>query len=340
MLEKNKIHCMDCLEGMKQLEDNSVQLVIIDPPYYKIKKDEWDNQWKSFEEYLDWIEEVSLEIKRVLKDNGSFYIFGDDERIAHIQVRLDKHFTFLNHLVWYKPNNMPIKYAHNHRKFCPVSERILFYSVRKGKTGLQYIEEKYIKPKNPMGLYLSSEIKRSGKSRLEIAKLFLSKTGGLTGCVSNWINGDNFPLKEQYETMRDYLNESGEYKYLRKEYKYLRKEYEDLRKEYEDLRKEYEDLRRPFNFQKGIYEIISIPIITQKENTEHSTTKPQKLIDIFVKASSNRGDLVLDCFMGSGTTAKACKYSLRNFIGFEIDQKYIEIANKRLKQETLMEYFK
>ena len=206
-----------------------------------------------------------------------------------------------------------------------MSERILFYSVQSSKTGLEFVEDKYVKPKNPMSLYLNSEIERSGRGRLEIAKLFPSKTGGLTGCVSNWINGDNFPLKEQYLKIKEVLGEG-----------FLEREYEDLRREYEDLRREYEDLRRPYNHQKGIYEVISIPIITEKENTDHSTTKPQKLINIFVKASSNEGDIVLDCFMGSGTTARASKYNLRRFIGFEISPEYCKIANKRLAQEVLV----
>ena len=46
--------------------------------------------------------------------------------------------------------------------------------------------------------------------------------------------------------------------------------------------------------------------------------------------SSNEGDIVLDCFMGSGTVAKACQDLKRNFIGFEKEQKYINIAYKRL----------
>ncbi len=321
-MEINKIHNLDCIEGLRQLKDNSIQLAVIDPPYYKIKDDEWDNQWTNFNEYLEWIEEVCLEIKRVLKENGSLYIFGDDERIAYIQVRLDKHFMFLNHLVWYKTNNMPIKYAHNHKKFCPMSERILFYSVQKSKTGLEYVEEKYVKPKNPMALYLKSEIERSGKSRLKLAGLFPSKTGGLTGCVSNWVNGDNFPLKEQYFIIKDFLGEG-----------FLLKEYEELRQEYEELRQEYEHLRRPFNFQSGTYEIISEPIITKKENTMHSTTKPIRLIKKLIRASSNEGDLVLDCFMGSGTTAIASVRLKREFIGFESEKEYFNLANMRLKKE-------
>lgn len=105
----------DCLGLMKELPSDSIDIIIADPPYYKIKKDEWDNQWKSFEDYLDWLEIRAIEMKRVLKNNGSLYMFGDDHRIAYIQVMMDKHFSFLNHLVWYKRNNQAIKGAANSR---------------------------------------------------------------------------------------------------------------------------------------------------------------------------------------------------------------------------------
>jgi DNA modification methylase len=59
--------------------------------------------------------------------------------------------------------------------------------------------------------------------------------------------------------------------------------------------------------------------------------KPEKLIERIVKASSNEGDIVLDPFMGVGTTAVVCKKLNRNFIGFELNPDYIELANKRLE---------
>jgi site-specific DNA-methyltransferase (adenine-specific) len=86
----------DCLDLIKDIPDNSIDLIICDPPYYKIDSSEWDNQWKTFEDYIKWLEVRAVEMKRVLKDNGSLYMFGDDHRIAYIQVMMDKYFTFLN----------------------------------------------------------------------------------------------------------------------------------------------------------------------------------------------------------------------------------------------------
>lgn len=62
----------------------------------------------------------------------------------------------------------------------------------------------------------------------------------------------------------------------------------------------------------------------------HPTEKPLKLMERLVRASSNEGDTVLDCVMGSGTTGVACINTGRNFIGIEMDDKYFEIAKNRI----------
>jgi len=77
-----------------------------------------------------------------------------------------------------------------------------------------------------------------------------------------------------------------------------------------------------------------------KENVYHPNQKPLELIRKFIEISSKPGDLILDPFMGSGTTAVACKQLNRNFIGFEIDKKDYEIAKKRLEQDTLHKWEK
>lgn len=62
----------------------------------------------------------------------------------------------------------------------------------------------------------------------------------------------------------------------------------------------------------------------------HQNQKPLKLIKYLINKSSNPGDIILDCFMGSGTTGVACRHMRREFIGFEIDETYYKIANKRV----------
>lgn len=91
---------------------------------------------------------------------------------------------------------------------------------------------------------------------------------------------------------------------------------------------------QPQNYEdaKTVY---SSPInIKDKKIYEHPTIKPLDFIRKLVRTSSKENDLVLDCFIGSGTTAVACILENRNFIGYEINKKYFDIANKRI-EETL-----
>jgi len=72
-----------------------------------------------------------------------------------------------------------------------------------------------------------------------------------------------------------------------------------------------------------------------KEGTTHPTQKPIKFLKRIVETFTDEGDLVLDPFIGSGTTAVACNELNRDYIGFEINKEYIDMANGRLKQQTL-----
>ena len=67
-------------------------------------------------------------------------------------------------------------------------------------------------------------------------------------------------------------------------------------------------------------------------NKVHPTEKPIELMKFYIENSSNENDTVLDPFMGSGSTGVACVNTFRNFIGFEIDENYFNIATKRIEE--------
>ena len=73
-----------------------------------------------------------------------------------------------------------------------------------------------------------------------------------------------------------------------------------------------------------------------KQVWEHPTIKPQHMIEKLIRNSSTQGQFVMDLYLGSGTTAAACKKLNRNFIGSEINEKYYNIALKRV-EETVQE---
>ena len=75
---------------------------------------------------------------------------------------------------------------------------------------------------------------------------------------------------------------------------------------------------------------ISVPFWSMPENTDHPTQKPEKLVAKLILASSNPGDVVLDPFLGSGTTSVVAKKLGRRFVGIEADESYCCLAEKRL----------
>lgn len=76
---------------------------------------------------------------------------------------------------------------------------------------------------------------------------------------------------------------------------------------------------------------LTVPFWSMPENTPHPTQKPEKLLARIIIASSNAGDLVLDPFLGSGTTSVVCRKLKRHYIGIELDPDYCAIAEKRLQ---------
>ena len=84
----------------------------------------------------------------------------------------------------------------------------------------------------------------------------------------------------------------------------------------------------------GTSTLLNVPNIIG--NKQHPTEKPIELIKILIENSSNPGDIVLDPFLGSGTTAVAAVNTGRYYIGFELDEKYFDIACQRLDEVEMM----
>lgn len=130
----------DCLEFMKTLPSGSVDCVFVDLPYFGVVDEEWDNQWKDREDFINWVVSLAHEWKRITKDNSSVFIFCDEKMEAYIQVRLDKIFLLLNKIVWYKKNSLAKSATETFRSFAPVTERALFYTTQYDPTGWETVK--------------------------------------------------------------------------------------------------------------------------------------------------------------------------------------------------------
>ena len=93
----------------------------------------------------------------------------------------------------------------------------------------------------------------------------------------------------------------------------------------------YGELKKPINYDLYIHNISK-----QKDTGNHPCPKQPIFWKKLVLDYSEEGDIVLDPFLGSGTTAVACKHLKRNFIGIELSEEYCEIARQRLRQDILL----
>ena len=319
-MEVNKIHNINFLENT--LPDKCANLIIADPPYFEVKG-AFDFVWNSFEDYLKDVEKWAIECKRLLADNGTLFWYGHAKNIAYAQVIFDMHFNLINNLVWDKGSFMGLEESEGLRSFAPCTERILMYgSKAQDTTGLDYVKAEFVSPNNPISIYMKEEMKIHNITQRQIAKLFPSVTGGLTGCVHNWLNGDGRAItKEHYEKIQ--LNFDYAFK----------KPYEDLKKEYEELRKEYEELRRPFANYFKLQEIFrfSNEAVKTGAKYDHDTVKPETLTRALIMTCSRPKDLVVVPFAGSGTECAMAVKEGRKTIGFEITEKHAKMSNERVQ---------
>ena len=305
-------------------ETSEAAAIITDPPYHGVKRDDWDNRWATDKDFIDWVQSTAHRLKRCLASNGSIYWFCSPQMSGRVESALRTNFRILGNIVWNKGGSRKgaagtgIDVTALRTFWTANTERIIFaeqYGSDEAANDASGYESSCIALKKRIfGDYLRSEMDRAKVSNKDIAVLFPSKTGGLTGCVSNWLTGANVPTPEQYEEIRNYLNRE-------------RDEY--LRQEYEELRQEYEELRRPFNAESSDQwgDVWDFPI---ERGQLHPTQKPIRLMQQIVKISSKPGTVVFDPFMGSGTTGVACAELGRKFIGVEKNPKYFEIACGRI----------
>jgi len=265
MQNQNQIICEDCIVGMKKMMDETVDIIICDPPY-NIGKDFGNNSDKQEREaYLSWCDEWITECLRILKPEGTLYIYGFSETLAFIRTRI--YCKTVRWLVWHYTNKVTPSLNFWQR----THESILCCSKSaKPSFNRDDVREPYTESflKNAAG-----KVRKATKGRF---------SNGETETTYNAHEGGALP--------RD---------------------------------------------------VIKVPALAggagKKERVDHPTQKPLALCDILIKASKNKNNtdttattLLVVPFAGSGSECVAAKQNNVNFIGFEINEEYIKIANERL----------
>lgn len=334
----DEIICGDALEELRKLPANSINLIYTDPPYFKVKGEAWDHQWENPARFLDWIGELCQEWQRILKPNGSLYVFASPKMAARVEVKISEYFNILNRITWRKNDG-----TRNEgglwsradkdilRTFFEQKEELIFAehfgsdNIAKGEAGYgAKCDELRGFVFEPIRAYLESERQKSGMSRKDLNLMFSEYTNKV-GCCDRSVIEHYFgysqwclPTEEIYKNI---LQKTG----------FFKREYEDLKREYEDLKRDYEDLRRPFQVTPEVpyTDVWDFPTVQYYEG-KHPCQKPIEMLRHIIAASSNPGDLVLDCFGGSCVVADACIQLDRRYIIIEQDEEYVRQAKKRV----------
>lgn len=334
-----ELHHGDCVEVMAAMEDNSVDAIVTDPPYFKVKDEPWDRQWDKPEGFLRWLGIVLEQMHRVLKPNGSLYLFASPQMRARVELKVGEYFNTLPTVTWVKDAGWFAKTRKESlRSFTSRTEAIIFAehygadNIAKGEAGyVAKCDELRGFVFEPLRAYLDGERERAGLSRQDVAEHWRVHTGNSnrTGMVSHWFSSSQWalPTEKNYSWLREIFGNE-----------YLSREYEELRTEYEDLRTEYETLRRPFNATPDapytdVWEFEAV----QSYPGKHPCEKPQDMLRHMIEMSTRPGAVVLDPFAGSGATGEAAIATGRNPILIEQSEEWCDRIDARLRGSKQVE---
>jgi len=327
---ENKLILGDCLEVLKTIPADSVDLCYIDPPFFSNKNYEviwgdsgeiasFNDRWSGgMESYISWLYERVKEIYRVLKPSGSFYLHCDWHADAYIRVKiLDELFgsnNFKGHIIWQRNlghalargfdiiSDSIFLYAKN-------SELIKFNQITKKLSGKE-LEEKFPHIEKETGRrFQHNKLEQTSNKYNKSEKRIIQGKEVSTNLGWRW----------SQETIEERLSKNPHLIYWT----------ESGRPRYKTYADEYEGTKIS-NLWTDIMPLSSI----SSERIGYPTQKPEALLERIIKASSNEGDVVLDCFCGGGTTSAVAKKLKRKFIAVDQSIQAIKITQERLNRDA------
>lgn len=264
----DKIIPGDCEQVLRELSDDSVDLIFTSPPYADQRKRTYGGVKP--DDYVDWFLPKSEQFLRVLKPTGTF-ILNIKERVVNgerhtyvidlILKMREQGWLWTEEFMWHKKNSYPGKWPN---RFRDSWERLLQFNKRRK---FNMYQEAVMVPVGDWAQDRLANLSETDRIRDE------SKVeSGFGKNISNWLGRDM------------------------------------------------------------VYPNNVIHMATECSNRNHSAAFPIDLPTWFIKLFTVEGDVVLDPFIGSGTTAVAAKQLGRKYIGIDINEEYCQIAEERIRQ--------
>ena len=248
------------------------------------------DEWDNIDNYVEWLTNVVALLETKLKNSGSFFIFHNEMET-------------IAELILSIRQNTKLKL-----------KQMITWNKRFNESRQKGYLDGYV-VKNDMHMFnkmceyilfytfenhelIRQTRKEKNVSQLTISKEILSRTGGLTGWYSNIETGKNHPTKDTMVPITKHLG------------------------------LEYDDVVPKFRNQKTSHSVWNYDMA--KRNKVHITPKPIDLLENIIKHTTDEGDLMLDCFAGSGSFGKAAQNTNRNCILIEKEQKYCAFIQSEL----------
>ncbi|MEQ5728543.1 site-specific DNA-methyltransferase [Providencia alcalifaciens] len=333
----------DSLSYIKTLPDNCIDLIATDPPYFQVKSCNWDNQWENVTAYLSWLDEMLVEFWRVLKPNGSLYMFCGSKLAADTELLVRDRFDVLNHIIWAKPSG-PWRRQNKEslRGYFPATERILFaehyQSPYKGKSS-GYLQRRRELKENTLRPLI--EYFKQARDSLGITAKEIHQATGKQ-MASHWFGYSQWqlPNESDYLKLQELFNQVAVKQFsdnpLSRQHADLVSEQKLLNREYHELSQQYQLLRRPFTVTVDVpYTDVWVYPPVQYYPGKHPCEKPSAMMEHIINSSSREGDVVADFFMGSGATIKAALKLNRHVIGVELETERFEQTKEEINNMKL-----
>lgn len=269
-------------------------LIIADPPYYKVVGEKWDYQWRTEQDYIDWSVQWLSAAYDILRIGGSMYLFGYFRTLALLLPKLKEiGFSLRQQIVIDKGlKAIAGRATKNYKMFPCTTESVLLLT----KDNIRFSREFLKKRQLELGL-TSKEINQSLGVK--------SNGGGMWSIYTGNNVCEQFPTREIWDKLQSVLK----------------------------FNIDYDKIAQTFHPQMGLTDVWT-DIDFYSEKRWHPTQKPLKLIERLIETSSNPFDTVIDPFGGSGSTLLAAEKLNRHAWIIEKDERYVNAMIERFTSET------
>lgn len=366
-MQSYELYCGNNIDVLRKMDTNSVDCVVTSPPYFQMRRYTGSNDEigieESVDEYISKLVEVFKECARVVKESGAIWINIDDKYAGkglmgipdRLKIRLmDEGLVCRNEVIWQKPNAMPSsakdRFNNDYEKMYFFVKNSDYYfdtryepctsDVHVVKNAQNRMESKYkdVQQESSVRQGINRErgskiiaIRRNLPEQLVLveflrkrtsAKALHEQTGISKTCLEHWFRRDTvgfaYPRLDHWEMAREFVNDGSE-------------EFKEIDKGLTDVSYESDAVEK--NLGKGRVMRAVWSISTSRSSEQHFAPFPAELVRIPIEATCPPMGVVLDPFMGSGTTGVVALSLGRKFIGIDLSEEYVSMARKRLEED-------